>query len=334
MNALRKGDDFRFYRMISLYTILLHALQTPRPWLTTTQLKQKLASVEPSFVAGEGATFTNRLNRDMAALSSAGIPIIRRDNGPGAPPEFRLREDEYLEPVEFTAGEWEVLQVVSQLAIGRRLGEPASLSVLKLAGFAADHDRSDDLEVRSFNETLTIDPALITTLTKAIRAQQQVILTYQRDPSHSPQQRRVEPWGIFAIEARPYLVVFDTDKQDTRTFRLTRITDVTRTGEPAVTPRPADVESAVWEKLRVDRDLITARVRIAAGEAVEIARLGEPVGPTDYVLRDAPREWVIEQALHYAESVVVVEPVDVRESIVATLRALAGGEGDDRGTPN
>ena len=323
MDSLRKDDDFRLYRMISLYTILLQALHTSRPWLSTGDIRRHLADVEPQFAVGD-TTFYNRLASDIATLRHIGVPIARREDTFTNTVSYRLREDKFLPPVEFTAGEWEVLQIVSKLATGRTLGEPASLSVLKLAGFAAGHERTEQLEVRSFNEILGVDPTVIRQLTAAARYGVRATLAYRRDPTATVQQRNTEPWGVFAVGGRAYVIVYDLDRQDPRTFRLTRIEHVEVSRNRATAPRPKDIEAAMYERLRSDYDLVTARLTIAEGQALEVSRVAELVADGTYLLHNVPRHWVVEQALHYSDSVVVTEPADVRAEIMECLKRLEG----------
>ena len=80
----------------------------------------------------------------------------------------------------------------------------------------------------------------------------------------------------------------------------------------------------MYERLRSDYDLVTARLTIAEGQALEVSRVAELVADGTYLLHNVPRHWVVEQALHYSDSVVVIEPADVRAEIMECLERLVG----------
>nr|WP_157489029.1 YafY family protein [Pseudofrankia sp. DC12] len=76
-----------------------------------------------------------------------------------------------------------------------------------------------------------VDAALLTALALAARADEQVRFGYT-DREGTASRRRVEPHRLVSLGGRWYLVGFDVDRDDWRTFRLDRIA-----GPPATGPR-------------------------------------------------------------------------------------------------
>jgi predicted DNA-binding transcriptional regulator YafY len=80
-----------------------------------------------------------------------------------------------------------------------------------------------------------VDPSLLTTLAGACRDRERVRFDY-RDHAGATSLRAVEPYRLVTWGRRWYLVGFDTDRRDWRTFRVDRIELRTPSG-PRFTPR-------------------------------------------------------------------------------------------------
>ena len=86
-----------------------------------------------------------------------------------------------------------------------------------------------------------IDPALLTMLAAASRAHQRVRLRY-RDRGGAESQRYLEPYRLVSGGYRWYLMAFDIDRADWRTFRVDRISEPETAGGrfvPREAPDPA-----------------------------------------------------------------------------------------------
>ena len=120
----------------------------------------------------------------------------------------------------------------------------------------------------------TVDAAVLTAIAGACRDHQRLRFDY-RDHDGSASIRSVEPHRLVHDRGRWYLVAWDTDRQDWRTFRADRIQPRTPTG-PRFAPRdPPDgdvanyllrgVGSATWR--------YRARVTVHAAAALVAGRL-------------------------------------------------------------
>ncbi|QZY28848.1 helix-turn-helix transcriptional regulator [Nocardioides coralli] len=121
-----------------------------------------------------------------------------------------------------------------------------------------------------------VDAAVLTTLAQACRDDEPVGFSYTARDAE-PTDRRVEPHRLVTLGRRWYLVAYDRDRQDWRSFRVDRITDPEPTGQ-RFRPRrlPADDALAfVQAGIRRMPQRYAVRVRVAADpEAVARAARG------------------------------------------------------------
>ncbi|HEX9338197.1 MAG TPA: YafY family protein [Pseudonocardiaceae bacterium] len=125
----------------------------------------------------------------------------------------------------------------------------------------------------------TVDPAVLTSIASACRDHERLRLDYT-DHHDNASVRTVEPDRLVNWGRRWYLVAWDVDKADWRTFRVDRITPRTPTG-PRFTPRdpPYDdiatyvsrrVSAASWRHrarvlLHAPAQQVTERINTAVG---------------------------------------------------------------------
>jgi len=146
--------------------------------------------------------------------------------------------------------------------------------------------------------------------------------------------RHVEPWGVVTHRGRWYLVGHDRDRDDTRTFRLSRIDSDVESVGPAGAVRKPDGVNLREIVGRAVAELPTgeqARVWIAGGRATALrhraattaprtrgGRAGEEItvdiGMTDRLAREIAS---------YGADAVALEPQSLRDEVVARLRAQA-----------
>ena len=130
----------------------------------------------------------------------------------------------------------------------------------------------------------TVDAMVLTTLAQACRDDELVEFDYTAREAETT-HRRVEPFRLVALGRRWYLVSYDRDRQDWRSFRLDRISGPHPTG---LKFRPRDLPAAdaltfVQQGIRRMPQQYAVRVRVAAAAEVverEVGRWGSvtPVG--------------------------------------------------------
>lgn len=124
----------------------------------------------------------------------------------------------------------------------------------------------------------TVDAGVLTTLAQACRDDELVEFDYTAREAETT-HRRVEPFRLVALGRRWYLVSYDRDRQDWRSFRLDRISEVHPTGQK-FRPRDLPADDAltfVQSGIRRMPQQYAVRVRVAVAAEVlerEVGRWG------------------------------------------------------------
>jgi predicted DNA-binding transcriptional regulator YafY len=148
--------------------------------------------------------------------------------------------------VHVTEGELMAL-LVAQRALEQYRGTPfhrqLEIAFGKLAGGLRDKisfSPADELQAVSFKNIglARTDLAVFNALSGAVLRQEEVTFAYRKPGDAKATARRVQPYHVANRENLWYLVGFDTERAALRTFAITRIADVVKTG--ATFTRPAD----------------------------------------------------------------------------------------------
>jgi predicted DNA-binding transcriptional regulator YafY len=245
---------------------LLSLLQVRREW-TGQELADRL-EVGP-----------RTIRRDVDKLRSLGYPI---EAAPGVAGGYRLGAGGELPPLLLDDAEAVAVAVgLRTAAAGGIAGiEETSVRALTkleqvLPGRLRRRVSALSLATSSFGvEGPQIDPEVLATLAGACRDHMRLHFSYTaRDDRASA--RTVEPAAVVYSGHRWYLVAFDLDRDDWRTFRLDRIGARVRAGERGrrrVVPG-GDPAAFVRERLRGARDgdgsseVVPGRIRLGAPAA-------------------------------------------------------------------
>ncbi|MEU5329317.1 helix-turn-helix transcriptional regulator [Streptomyces parvus] len=214
---------------------LLSLLQARRDW--PGQLLAERLDVSPRTV-----------RRDVDRLRELGYPIAAFKGPDGG---YRLDAGARLPPLLFDDDQAVALAVAlrTATATGAGIGEAAAraLTTVRQVMPARLRHRVDALNVTAVERTggpprPQADPRVLLALSDAVRAQE--VLRFDHSPAYAPTAaadappaaRRVEPHRLVTWGGRWYLVAWDLDREDWRTFRADRITPRTPTG-PRFTAR-------------------------------------------------------------------------------------------------
>jgi predicted DNA-binding transcriptional regulator YafY len=229
----------RLLRLLSLF-------QARRDW-TSTELAARL-----------GVT-TRTIRNDVDRLRGLGYPVDAR---PGAAGGYRLGIGAALPPLLLDDDEAVAVAIGLRTAASGSIAgiEETSLRALaKLQQVLPSRLRRRVGALHSFALPMPargprVDPDVLTVIAIACRDRERLRFDYQ---AHSgvASRRSVEPYRLVNDRRRWYLVAWDTERNDWRTFRVDRMEPRTPTG-PRFTPRalPSD-------------DEITAQVARGVGEA-------------------------------------------------------------------
>jgi predicted DNA-binding transcriptional regulator YafY len=257
---------------------------------TSARLLQILSLLQsrPFWAGGELAdrlgVSTRTIRNDVERLRALDYPV---ESTPGVAGGYRLGAGAALPPLILDDDEAIAVALgLNAAADGSVLGsEEASLRALaKLDQVLPSRLRHRIATLHSAVVTVprhgpAIDPAVLLTLATACRATERLRFDYETH-SGTASRRTVEPARLALRAGRWYLLAFDLERDDCRTFRVDRISPRLPTG-PRFRPRPLPAEGAVDH---VDRGVAAApwgfraRIVILAPAAVVAARLPRSAG--------------------------------------------------------
>lgn len=321
---------------------LVIALLSTRGFITAEKIRSSVAgySDNPSVEA-----FSRMFERDKNELRDLGIPLeVGRVSVLDPTEGYRINRDAYeLPPVELTPDEAAAVAVATQLWESPELITATQGALLKLRAAGVDVDPIDtDAPVAIASPAgvpgLRGSEDALGILLSAIDSGRAVQFPHRPSRAEPYTTRTVEPWGVVTQKGRWYLVGHDRDRDDTRTFRLSRIGDqVTPIGPAGAVsvPADADLRQIVAQTVAETPTGGQARVWVADGRATALRRDGRAVeAPAALQLAGRNGE-VIELDIGsidrlardiagYGADAVVLEPESLREDVLARLRAHAG----------
>jgi predicted DNA-binding transcriptional regulator YafY len=182
------------------------------------------------------------VRRDVDRLRELGYPIAAVKGPEGG---YRLAAGTELPPLLFDDDQAVALTVALQVAAttpGNGLAEPAvrALNTIRQVMPARLRHRIAALDVTvveppTARPAAAVDGDVLLALSAAVRAHETLRFDYGTDPADRP-PRRAEPHHVVTWGGRWYLVAWDLDRRDWRTFRADRMRLRTPNG-PRFAPR-------------------------------------------------------------------------------------------------
>jgi predicted DNA-binding transcriptional regulator YafY len=173
---------------------------------------------------------TRSIRRDVERLRSLGYPVHATQGVGGG---YQLGRGRGLPPLLLDDAEAVAVAVSLRMAAGGTVSgasEAALRTLAKLDQVMPPRLRGEVRALHEATQTLdhgeaTVDGDALLRLAKAVRDTVRVRFDYEsRDKT--PSSRSVEPVGLVATGRRWYLMAFDLDRDDWRTFRLDRMSAV------------------------------------------------------------------------------------------------------------
>ena len=229
---------------------LLSLLQARRDW--------------PGHLLAERLEVSERtVRRDVDRLRELGYPVLATMGPDGG---YRLDAGADLPPLLFDDEQAVALAVALQLAAstGAGIADAAwrALGTVRQVMPGRLRHRVDALQVVGTTPpgAPQVDTVVLLAVTDAARAHQQLRFAYRPPTLHThaadPPPRRVEPHHVVNRGGRWYLLAWDLDRDDWRTFRVDRISPRSPTG-PRFVPRDVpggDVAAYVASRFRGNTD--------------------------------------------------------------------------------
>ncbi|RFS81940.1 WYL domain-containing protein [Actinomadura spongiicola] len=286
---------------------LLSLLQTPREW-PGSELAERLG-VTPRTV-----------RRDVERLRELGYPVHAARGNIGG---YRLTAGTAMPPLLLDDAE------AVAIAVGLRTAAAGAVAGIEDAAPRALAKLEQVLPARLRSHVAALgeaalalppqvagpppaDPELLALLAAACTAREKIRFAYT-SAGGAGTRRLAQPHRLATVGRRWYLVAYDEDRADWRTFRVDRITDPHRTGlrgpERAL---PGGVDAAAWvmDTLASGSGTINARVllHVPAAEAAEHVTAWhgvlEPVDDTTCLLHTRS------DSLHFLAYRVTLLPLD------------------------
>ncbi|BAU95846.1 transcriptional regulator [Corynebacterium suranareeae] len=309
-------------RQINLTFAFLSANSYSRKFLTQAWIRDNVGD----YKGLSDTAFRKKLQRDFAYLRRVGVPIEQFMVTSGVAEgqqAYRLAQDSYQLPeVEFTPDEAAVLGMAGEMGQNQELGAFARSGWTKLAAAGAQRDLSTSTAITNAGDLGSLSAKTLDAIIKARHVGKQISFNYRRSLTDPATIRHMDPWGLVPERDRIYLVGFDLDRQSPRTFRITRISDITL-GAESTHPMPegTNLQDLVRAQLRTKSMLIDATLRITPDRAVELRAAGVEGVDNTWHFSDVDRDWLVRTAAAHAPEAIVLEPQDVVEDVVALLRA-------------
>ncbi|NLG47070.1 WYL domain-containing protein [Gordonia sp. (in: high G+C Gram-positive bacteria)] len=315
---------------------LVVCLMSTRQFVTASYLRQNVQGYNDPGQSDD--TFKRMLERDKAELREMGIPLETGRN-PDTSEGYRIDPEQYALP-DITLDRSEAAAVAAAAAVWHEPSVAAifQTAVLKLQAAGIEVASDDEIGITHGGSTRSVgDERAITALLSAIDVGRPVTFTHRT--TRGRKTRTLEPWGIVANGGRWYVTGHDRDRDDTRTFRISRVVDVKAFGDAGSVQRPAGVDVRTIVDAAVERadDGAVAKIWVAAGRAhglrraalsAEPHRLGGPDGEAGDLLTVAiaSRSGLRRIILSAGADAVVLEPEELRDDVIADLDRLIAAE--------
>ena len=250
----------RTERMLNLLFVLLNS-RTP---LTREQIRERVPGYGDSNEA-----FERMFERDKAALRDLAIPVETKpvdmfhDDVLG----YRIDRSDWLMPeISITAEER------TYLALAASAWQNAQLSTAARQAVSSVDAREQGAEI-SVPVSLAKGRRHITEILAGIANGKTVVFDYVGLNQSEVVKRTIDPWRALLHSGHWYLIGFDQDKGEVRTFRTDRIVgDLVETKHDILESMPKDFDlSAItdtWE--HSDKDATIATVLVRPGRAASL----------------------------------------------------------------
>jgi predicted DNA-binding transcriptional regulator YafY len=290
----------------------LLSLLSSRSWWSGQDLAERLEVTERT------------LRRDVTRLRGLGYPI---DGTTGPYGGYRLGAAGHLPPLLLDDDEAVAVAVALRGASGGGATglEASALSALtKLDQVLPARLRERVAALRTVTVALRrselppVDLDVLVPVAIACRRPERLRFTYRREDGETT-DRHVEPFRVVYTDRRWYLVAFDRDRDDWRTFRVDRISEPSPTGIPFEHSDPPDAAALVAHGVALAVYPIHARIRLHVGlEQAErlvpptVGVLEPGTATTTIATIGGEADWIAEHVAGLPCRAEVIEPDEVR----------------------
>jgi predicted DNA-binding transcriptional regulator YafY len=296
-------------------------------------LLQRRSAWSASDLAERLEVDTRTVRRDVEKLRSLGYQI---QGIPGVGGGYHLGGGTDVPPLLFEDDEAMAVAVVLGVSAGAAVPgiERGALTALaKLDRLLPPRLRAQLTALRAATVSLAsptdvVSAEALITLAQACDSNQRVTFSYVAQDGR-PSDRRVEPHRLVATDRRWYLVAYDLDRDDWRTFRVDRASSVVATGH-TFHPRPLEDPGRMVAEGIATAGYAHRAVVLVEAPVEEVAVLISPYAGVSSRDGDRTRvdlgyddvDWLAGFLIGLGLAFEVLEPVELRRDIAALGRRL------------
>ena len=300
------------------------ALLATRRYLTKSEIFRSIEGYE-----GNDESKERMFERDKDDLRSLGIeievggfdPIFNDEAG------YRIKPESYaLDLGEISGADIALLSLAANAWNGQALNAIAHSALLKLKSIGID---SDIDAIPMLAPRMVSAGSELVTVVEAITTRSPITFTYIGQDLEN-QKRTLNPYALASRDGFWYFAGMDLDKGAIRTFRLDRVE-----GEIAVGKKNASFEIPAGFDLfsHLDEGISAklATIDIRKGKAFALRKKALSVvekGEWDQItIQYGDDSTFIDSLLWHLDDVVVIEPSELRESVVKILSSMVVNHG-------
>lgn len=244
-------------------------------------------------------------------------------------PGYRIRPESYgLNLGTLTGTEVALISLAAEAWRGAALADSAQSALLKLRslGIASDFDSLPTMAPKLMASSSNFIP-----LAHAITDRISISFCYI-SADLQQEQRQINPYGLGSRNGNWYLVGYDHSRKAVRTFRLDRIVDqVAHASQRGSFEVPGDFDVVTFLDTELFEATQQARVKIRKGKGRVLRQGATTISSDDeFDLCQIPFgsvERFLDVILWHGDDVVVVDPLDLREEVIARLQKLVAMHG-------
>lgn len=276
--------------------------------------------------SGAQETKERMFERDKDDLRALGIEIEVASHDPlfEDEPGYRIRSDRYRLPQQaFSGEELGIISVALGMLTDGQFADTTRALLRRINSLLVSPTSPDEIEFASSQ----IDESGLAEIANALARKMTIEFSYLKFGAEVAEVRRVNPLGLSAWRGSWYLVGEDHDRGDVRVFKLERISTT-----PQIVSRadayeiPADFSVRDYVVM-LKSDQYQASLKVRAGSGISIrgraTKIAKVDDEWDEVQVNFPNEaTALREILWLGPDVVVVSPIQLRESVIANLTKL------------
>lgn len=297
---------------------------------------------------GDNASLERQFERDKDDIRELGVPLetVEPPTDPGNNQllRYRIPKVAYDLPVTFTPAETTLLNLAAEVWREGSLSSESHRALLKLRSLGVE---VDDPTI-GYAPRVRVREAAFEPLRQAIDKHVVVTFAYLKPGFAEATERTVEPYALVQHEGRWHLASRDVDRDQPRTFLLSRIVGPIAASRTSFAPPKGDVAAeTIADLTRILRDTVV-RIRVEPGSDAEVrlrrrvatgpaaggsatgaaAGADAPDGEVDLHYTDA--ELVADQLASFGPEVLVLEPAELRDAVRARLLAVLDAHAEEK----